>query len=442
MQAAVAELPAPDVPTYQRDGEQVNDIAIEGGLVWAAPGTHHVNGLVVIQNGIITYVGPADDAAVPAGTRRIDATGCTVLPGLIDAHVHLTTNSDHDNVVASGAFRGQVTKPAKLLHGLRNAHRALAAGFTTLRVMGHRDVGEIELRDFVERGLTIGPRLLVSPWWITMTNGHGDLFYPPYTPRRRWDTADGVDECRKLVRLQAREGADFIKVMASGGMSPGEQPHWPNYTVAELTAIVDEAHDLDLRVAAHALSIDGIRRSLAAGVDSIEHGSYLDEPTAKEMAERGTYLVPTMAFNDWCQREGTRRGLTPEGVEDLRDAHDRTLEAFAIARQAGVRIAMGTDSSGTLCPFGAHARELELYVEHGMTPEEALTTATATAAELLQREHQIGKLAAGFAGDVVVVTGDVLSDIRLLGDQSNIAHVLTAGVDRSDYLAAAASVLG
>lgn len=114
---------------------------------------------------------------------------------------------------------------------------------------------------------------------------------------------------------------------------------------------------------------------------------------------------------------------------------------IAIARQAGVRIAMGTDSSGTLCPFGAHARELELYVEHGMTPEEALTTATATAAALLQREHQIGKLAAGFAGDVVVVTGDVLSDIRLLGDQSNIAHVLTAGVDRSDYLAAAASVL-
>ncbi|MFC7659087.1 amidohydrolase family protein [Pseudonocardia benzenivorans] len=131
-------------------------------------------------------------------------------------------------------------------------------------------------------------------------------------PRRRRDIADGVDECGKLVRLQAREGADFIKVMVSGGMSPAEEPHRPNYTVAELTAIVDEAHDLDLRVAAHALSIDDIRRSLAAGVDSIEHGSYLDEPTAKEMAERGSYLVPTMAFDDWCQR-GEPAADSPRG---------------------------------------------------------------------------------------------------------------------------------
>lgn len=421
--------------------EIANDIAIEGGLLWTGPGEHHRDGLLYIRDGRVVHAGPAGDVTVAPGTRRLDATGCTVLPGLIDAHVHLTTNSDHHHVVPSDVFRGQVTGPGKLLHGLRNAHRALSAGFTTLRVMGHRGVGEVELRDFVEQGLAVGPRLVVSPWWITMTNGHGDLFYPPYTPRQRWDTADGVDECRTLVRLQAREGADFIKVMASGGMSRGEQPHWPNYSVAELRAIVEEAHDLDLRVAAHALSIEGIRRSLEAGVDSIEHGSYLDEDAASEMARRGTFLVPTMAFNDWCQREGTRRGLTAEGVEALRDAHDRTLESFALARAAGVRIVMGTDSSGTLCPFGAHARELELYVQQGMTVDDALVTATSAASELLGRP-ELGALRPGCVGDVVVVDGDVLADVGRLAKTANIKHVVRAGLDLSDHLRAASEALG
>lgn len=417
-----------------------SDVVIEGGVVWCGAGERYEDGVVHIDEGVVVYAGPRSEHVVPPGTPRLDATGCTVLPGLIDTHVHLTTNSDHRRMVASDVFRGQVSKPGKLLHGLRNAHRSLASGFTTLRVMGHRGAGEIELRDFVDAGLAVGPRLLVAPWWITMTDGHGDLFYPPYTPREPWDTADGVDECRKIVRLQAKAGADFIKVMASGGMSKGEEPHWPNYSVAELSAIVETAHDLDLRVAAHALSLEGIRRSLAAGVDSIEHGSYLDADTAAEMAERGTYLVPTMAFNDWCQREGTSRGLSAQGVEDLRDAHDRTIESFALAREAGVKVAMGTDSSGTLCPFGAHSRELELYVRHGMSTEEALTTATANAASLLNRP-ELGSLQPGAAGDVIVVEGDVLADIGLLGQPSNIRHVVRAGRDLSGYLRGAADAL-
>jgi imidazolonepropionase-like amidohydrolase len=418
----------------------VKDIAIEGGLLWVGPQEHHRDALVHIRDGVVVHAGSADGVDVPDGTPRLNATGCTVLPGLIDTHVHLTTNSDHHHVVRSDTFRGQVRGPAKLLHGLRNAYRALAAGVTTLRVMGHRDVGEIELRDLIEHGLIVGPRLVVSPWWITMTNGHGDLFYPPYTPRRRWDTADGVDECRTLVRRQAREGADFIKVMASGGMSRGEQPHWPNYSVSELAAIVDEAHDMDLRVAAHALSIEGIRRCLEAGVDSIEHGSFLDEEAAAEMSRQGTFLVPTMAFNDWCQREGTRRGLTSEGVESLREAHDRTIESFALARAAGVRIAMGTDSSGTLCPFGAHARELELYVEHGMSTDEALAAATTTAAELLGRP-EIGALRAGCVGDALVVEGDVLADISLLTRASRIKYVVRAGTDVTEHVRSTTEVL-
>ncbi len=409
------------------------DIVIEGGTIWAGRGEHYENGLVHVRAGAVVYAGPPLDVEVPRGTPRLDATGCTVLPGLIDAHVHLTTNSDQQRVVASDVFRGQVTKPGKLLHGLRNAHRSLAAGFTTLRVMGHRGAGEVELRDFIDEGLAVGPRLLVAPWWITMTNGHGDLFFPPYTQRMKWDTADGIEECRKIVRLQARAGADFIKVMASGGMSKGEQPHWPNYTAPELAIIVETAHELDLRVAAHALSAEGIRRSLSAGVDSIEHGSYLDEDMAAEMAERGTFLVPTMSFNDWCQREGTERGLSAQGVADLSEAHDRTIESFTLARAAGVKVAMGTDSSGTLCPFGAHARELELYVEHGMSVDEALTTATTNAASLLNRP-ELGSLQPGAVGDVVVVEGNVLSDISRLTERSNIRHVVRSGRDLTRYL--------
>lgn len=416
-------------------------IAIEGGLVWAGPDSQHRNGVVIIHDGVVEFAGAVQDAAVPPGSLRIDATGCTVLPGLIDSHVHLTTNSDHRNVIASDVFRGQVTERGKLLHGIRNAHRALAAGITTLRVMGHRDAGELELRDFIDSDLLIGPRLKVSPWWITMTNGHGDLFFPPYTPRRQWDTADGIEECRKLVRLQAKAGADFIKVMASGGMSHGELPHWPNYSVAELTVIVETAHDMDLKVAAHALSPEGIRRSLAAGVDSIEHGSYLDADMAAEMVERGTYWVPTMSFNDWCQREGTSRGLSPQGVADLREAHDRTIEAFSIAREAGVTIAMGTDSSGTLCPFGAHARELELYVQYGMSADEALATATVNAAALLD-SPDLGVLRHGAHADVVVVEGDVLSDIGLLTRPSSIRHVFKSGRDVAAYLDESSQLLG
>lgn len=417
------------------------DVVIEGGLVWMGAGQHVEDGLVHVRSGSVVYAGPRGESNVPDGTPRLDGRGCTVLPGLVDAHVHLTTNSDHDRVVPSDVFRGQVSLPGKLLHGLRNAHRALAAGFTTLRVMGHRGAGELELRDFVEDGLAVGPRLLVAPWWITMTNGHGDLFYPPYTRREKWDTADGVDECRKLVRLQAKAGADFIKVMASGGMSKGEQPHWPNYSIAELSAIVETAHEMDLRVAAHALSAEGIRRCLAAGVDSIEHGSYLDSDTAAEMAERGTFLVPTMSFNDWCQREGTARGLTAQAVSDLSEAHDRTIESFGLAREAGVRVVMGTDSSGTLCPFGAHARELELYVKHGMSPDDALATASTNAAALLDRA-EVGSLRPGSVGDVVVVEGNVLDEIGLLADRSNIRHIVRAGRDVSGYLRGATEALG
>jgi imidazolonepropionase-like amidohydrolase len=362
------------------------------------------------------------------GYPTIDARGATVIPGLIDAHVHLTTTSVHDVPVDNEAYRANTTAPTKLLHGLRNAERALSAGFTTLRVMGHRGVGETDFRDFIAQGLLPGPRLLVAPWPVSMTGGRGDLFYPSAWPRRKWDTADGIDECRKIVRLQRKSGADFIKVTASGGMlSGGDKPHWPNYTVEELAAIVDEAHTYDMKVAAHAHSASGIKRALDAGVDTLEHGTFLDQECMDQMIDQGTYLVPTLAINDWIHARGQSSGAKAEGVDKVKHAIRKQVEMLQMAMQGGVKIALGTDSTGTICPFGEHARELELYVEAGMTESSALLTASKTAAEALGISDQQGTIEPGKIADFVVLNGDPLSDIGLLRREGGIRTVIREG---------------
>jgi imidazolonepropionase-like amidohydrolase len=388
------------------------------------------NVCLLMTGGRIAALGPRDTLSIPPDTKVVDGRGTTAIPGLCDIHVHLTTNSNYAKVVDNATYRALTTKPEKLLHGIRNGMRALAAGFTTLRVMGHRDVGEIELKTFVERGLFVGPRLLVAPWVISMTGGRGDLFYPSTWPREPMDTADGVEECRKLVRLQRKQGADFIKVTASGGMlSESDQPHWANYTIDELKVIVDEAHDYDMKVAAHAHSVEGIKRALAAGVDTLEHGSFLDEKSIEMMVTKGTFLVPTLAIADWIATSGAARGVRPDGLAKITHAKERQMQSVRMAHAAGVKIAMGTDSTGTLCPFGEHARELELYVEAGLSPMEALMTATTVAADALGLSQQIGSLEAGKVADLVMVNGDPTKDIGVLRKPGGISKVFKDGVD-------------
>lgn len=412
-------------------------IAVVGATVWPGSGPDVlVDHTVVATDGKVTAVGPRDQVVVPAEARVIDASGLTVLPGLTDAHVHLTTNSDESRVVDNAAYLSNTRYADMTLHGIRNATRALRSGFTTLRVMGLRHAGEVSYRDFIDQGLMPGPRLFVAPWWVSMTNGHGDLFYyVNRRPREQWDTADGPDACRQMVRLQAREGADFIKVMASGGtMSTGDAPHWPNYTVAELASIVDEAHSMDLRVAAHAHSAEGVRRSIAAGVDSIEHGSFIGEEEIAMLVDTGTFLVPTLSIGDWLATNGENRGAGAENLDKLKRLKETHSAATQAAFEAGVKIAMGTDSSGDFCPFGEHARELELYVELGMKPHQALETATAAAAELLGKAGEIGVIAEGSNADFVMVQGDPLADITVLRQCGAIRHVVKAGVDYSALL--------
>lgn len=399
--------------------------------LWPGEGTQVQRSVTILLEGSrIAAIAPSGELAAPEDARLVDGSGATAIPGLSDVHVHLTTNSDFGQIVDNATYRALVPGSEKLLHGLRNGWRALAAGFTTLRVMGHRDSGDVELGAFFRRGLMTGPRLSVAPWVISMTAGRGDLFYPTLWPRQPLDTADGVDECRRVVRMHRKLGADFIKFTASAGLlSAGDKAHWPNYTVEEMRAIVEEAHDADLRVAAHAHATEGIRRALAAGVDSIEHGSFLDDACIEQMVKQGTFLVPTLSISEFVIRNGDKSGARRDGVAKMKAVRDIKVANIQKAIAAGVKVAMGTDSSGNLCPFGQNAREIEIYAEIGMSPAQALETATVRAAELLRLDDVTGRLTQGAIADLVLVNGNPLADIYLLRREGGIRAVFKDGED-------------
>lgn len=414
----------------QHNGETI----IDRVNLWRGKGDQVEADMAIrIVNGRIAEIAPAGALVTGPGTRVEDGSGTTAIPGLCDIHVHLATNSDYSKIVDNATYRALVPGTEKLLHGVRNGLRALKSGVTTLRVMGHRESGDVELASMIERGLIPGPRLVVAPWVISMTGGRGDLFYPAGWPRQYLDTADGVEECRKVVRLQRKLGAGFIKVTASAGvLSADDKVHWPNYTVEELKVIVSEAHDYDLKVAAHAHSTEGIRRALLAGVDTLEHGSNLDEECIEMMLKQGTYLVPTLAIVDSLITRGAATGAKPEGLAKMEIARDNQSRSIRMAIEAGVKIAMGTDSSGNLCRFGEHARELELYVALGMPAYKSLETATSVAAEALDMADQIGTLEVGKCADIVLVNGNPLEDIGYLRRDGGLRRVFKDGQDMTD----------
>lgn len=410
------------------------DRIINGVSLWRGRGDKvETNMAIRIANGRIAEIGPAGTLSADGGVVVEDGTGTTAVPGLCDIHVHLATNSDYSKVVDNATYRALVPGTEKLLHGVRNGLRALKAGFTTLRVMGHRESGDVELASMIDRGLIPGPRLIVAPWVISMTGGRGDLFYPAGWPRQHLDTADGCDECQKVVRLQRKLGAGFIKVTASAGvMSADDKVHWPNYTVEELKVIVSESHDYDMKVAAHAHSTEGIKRALLAGVDTLEHGSNLDDESIEMMLRQGTYLVPTLSIVDNLVRRGVATGAKPEGLAKMEVARQQQQKSIGKAIAAGVKIALGTDSSGTLCPFGEHAREMELYTELGMPAYKALEAGTSIAADALDLSDEIGTLEVGKCADIVLVNGNPLEDIYLIRKEGGLRQVFKDGVDVTD----------
>jgi len=364
---------------------------------------------IVIEGDKIVSVGPAADAKLSPATQTIDLPNATVLPGLIDAHTHLTF--DPANLGYEGLG---ISYPREALIGARNARVTLEAGFTTVRNVGAGGYSDVALRDAINAGDVPGPRMLVSGPAMGITGGHcDDNLLAPQFHATELGVADGVDAVRHKVRENIKYGADLIKICATGGvMSKGDDPNASQYTREEMKAIVEEAHRLGRKVAAHAHGAEGVSWASDAGVDSIEHGHLMDDSSIATLKKNGTYIVPTLYLMDW-NRENLGKRNAPDYVVRKMQAvsavgQDTLKKAFA----AGVKVAFGTDAA--VYPHGLNAHEFAVYVRLGMSPLQAIQTATIHGADLLGWSSKIGTLEAGKWADLIAVEGDPLKDVTTL----------------------------
>lgn len=398
-------------------------LIIRCGRLLAVPGLDpQTNATIVIRNRRIDRVQPGLDGpdlskerAQGALIEELDLRDQFVLPGLIDCHVHLAVEFD-------ARIMARLVTESDAAAAIRStvfARRTVEAGFTTVRDLGSSGGIVFALRDAINAGEVPGPRILASGEPISVTGGHGDqtnglrpdLFG---VPGPREGIADGPDECRKAVRYQIKLGADVIKLTSTGGvLSVSTAGLAQHFFPDELEAITQTAHSMGRRVAAHAHGTDGINAALRAGVDSIEHGTYLDEDSVRLFKESGAYLVPTLLAGHTVSTNAEVPGYyLPMVALKARQVGPRITEAFRLAHQGGVKIAFGTDSG--VSPHGQNAREFALMVQGGMTPSEAIIAATVTAAELCGINGLAGTLEAGKAADLIAVSGDPLREVTEL----------------------------
>jgi imidazolonepropionase-like amidohydrolase len=372
-------------------------------------------GVVVVAGNRIQGVGTG--AAIPAEAEVVDLGDSTLLPGFIDAHTHLSHpySPDYRQSIIDGERKTVAERALEATEDLRNT---LMAGFTTCRDVGSADFIAVGLRNAVAGGKIVGPRMLVAVKGIGATGGHCDPGGGSrFGFRQETGIADGVinsaDEARAAVRFNLKYGADVIKTCATGGvMSPTDEVDTPQLTQAELDALVDEAHALRRKTAAHAHGATGAKRAIRAGIDSIEHGSFLDEEALRMMKEKGTFYVPTLIAGWWVVQQVDQKELvlSPAVVAKARAATASVGETFHKAVTMGVRIGLGTDAG--VYPHGMNATEFQLMVEHGMKPAAALRAATSDDAELLGLADRIGTLEVGKLADIVAIPGDPIQDIR------------------------------
>lgn len=367
----------------------------------------------ILDNVVVTIkgdriAGVSTSGQVPAGSNVIELPNATLLPGLIDAHTHLTFDPNF------GYQELGVSIPKEALVGAKNARVTLEAGFTTVRNVGARGYTDIALRDAINEGMVPGPRMIASGPALSITGGHCDQNLLPYEWHATSDgVADGVEAVQHKVREIIKYGADVIKICATGGvLSKGDDPQASQYTLEEMKAIVADAHRLGRKVAAHAHGAQGIAWAAEAGVDSIEHGSYIDDNAIKIMKEHGTYLVPTQYLGDWMRENAARIGLPPMYAEKMKTVTAAMRQNIGKAIRSGVKIALGTDAA--VYPHGLNAHEFEVYVKLGMTPLQSIQTGTLNAADLLGWSDRIGSIEQGKFADMVAVDGDPIKDITLL----------------------------
>jgi len=377
-------------------------LVLSGARIIDGTGGEPVRGRsVVVEGGVITAV--VDDARAPRG-NGLDLAGYTLLPGFINCHVHLCFGAEADPV------RPLREEPLALtaIKALLRARETARAGVTTVRDLGGREYVEIAARRAIQEGLIDGPRILAAGRPVCMTGGHG-----------HWlgREADGPDDARKAVREQLKAGADVIKIIATGGvMTPGVEPGSPQMTLEEMRAAIEEARKAGRRTAAHAMAATGISEAIDAGITSIEHGVFLTEEIVAHMRRDGTFLVPTLNAPTAIAAGGLAAGIPQFMVRKSEQVVPAHVASFQLAHRAGVRIAAGADSGTPLNFHGSLLPELALMVKYGMTPLEAIRSATVTAADCLGLGEVTGRVAPGYAADLIAVAGDPAERIEALAD--------------------------
>jgi imidazolonepropionase-like amidohydrolase len=397
-----------------------------GRVLDVRTGELRTNQAVVVEGEKIVRVGPAGEVKVAPGDTTIELPEATLLPGLIDAHTHLTF--DLNSLGYSGLG---ISTAREALHGARNARRTLEAGFTTVRNVGALDYSDIALRDAINDGDVIGPRILASGPALGITGGHCDEnLLPPAFHFQGGGVADGVEAVQHKVREVIKYGADVIKICATGGvLSKGDDPNASQYTLEEMKAIVADAHRLGRKVAAHAHGAEGVRWASEAGVDSVEHGHLMDDAAIATLKKNGTYLVPTLFLTEYMQQNMERSDVPEFSKQKMRWIASAAQQNVKKAFDAGVKVAFGTDAA--VYPHGLNAGEFHVYVKLGMTPLAAIQTATINAADLLGWTKQVGTLEPGKWADMIAVDGDPTKDVTTL---EHVKFVMKGGaVYKNEY---------
>ena len=391
--------------------------AVRFGKLWDAKGKLWANAIVVVEGERIKTV-TSEPAAIPPGAEVIDLSKYTGLPGLIDVHTHMTMFTDE---TPGQPMLKQISAnpPAvEVFLARKGALRTLEAGVTTVRDLGADQYMDIAMRDLINHGEMIGPRMFVCGYGLYITN-------TPYKPGMNppaGGIADGVPEVLRVVRQQIAAGADVIKMYASSG-TDDDTTGFQTYNYEEIKAAVDTAHQFGKKIAIHSYGPDGARDAVRAGTDSLEHATDMDDSTIAEMAKRGTFYVPTIDHNRYYLDNWQKIGYADGFQQKTKAFIERNLETARKAHKAGVKFAMGSDAIYTM--FGENTRELTWFVKAGMTPEQALRTATTNAAELLGKEKELGAVAPGYFADLVAVEGDPLNDINVA--LNNVRWVMKGG---------------
>jgi len=387
------------------------------------------NQMILVEGDIIKEVGPAIQA--PANAIVLSLASAWVLPGLIDCHTHITSQNEnyYDDI-----FRKSPIDRAVYAHVF--ARRTLDAGFTTCRDVGSAEFVDVSLKKAIDAGKIPGPRLFVAGHPLSATGGHADLSgFSPYLRFDNFDgVVDGVDQIRKKIRWNIKFGADLIKFTATAGvLSEEESVGAPQFSAEEMKTIVEEAAMWGRKVAAHAHGAEGIRRAVQAGVASIEHGSLLDDEGAAMMKQRGTFLVPTVYVGYAVEEHAKEWHLPEKLIEKARSINAQKKDCLRRAVRAGVKIAYGTDAG--VFPHGENAKDFRYLVEAGLTPMQAIQTATTRAAELLDQAEKLGSVAPGKFADLIAVSSDPLKDVTVF---EKVSFVMKGGVVYKNEMKSAA----